>query len=273
MSVLDFKRVNNDCVIIESESSFKICLQLINEFLEMDSIEIFLGKTPKSKNFILEQVEVKKAVDVKFIYPEKSFSYISQYIQAYESFLVKQFKIKEIPFDQKMLEAKKALHVFNIGAHKYNINNRFSFIRKDLFFTLINKRKQKLQFGNLIINESTKNDLYEMFKIRSEAYTHFASMTENYINFLEAYRFEFSKVKLTPKGEKLLTEFIIGISIDNTFVECEDAYLMQTEISAFFGLPSRSFTKHRDNSRRGVLKKSNLGLLEDKFLGYIKSLK
>lgn len=257
-------KVEQNCYLIKTATQFSEVIQILNDLLDIDKIEVVFTEDAEVISLCIKEYTVSRIIDPKIPFLPGYLNDISKHIYAYQYFLETILDSDSLDYKEKRFQVQNAYSFFIEKSKQYDVSSRFSFIQRSLFYTKIEGKAHDVLYECMHIDEALHEQLRELFKIRSEAYEKLAIETNRLINWLENNYKINSIIQLTEAGEKLFSEIIIGLQIDETFVKNKDKNAFQTKMCEFLGLDRRVFSINKDNLKKKQNKAAYIEKLEEK---------
>lgn len=240
---------------IINSKNFSEVLDIIIRLFQVYYFEVELVKKGKSKS-----QEVKTVNDSSFDSPYVLIPWGEKIILAYANFIENHKLSVESEYNVIRQDAILSLYEFNRLAKQHEINSRYYFTKRALFYKKVKKELEAVLYEDVEFTESQINTIKEFFKIRNEIFTELAVVTDLFIKQLDYDAYKYSKILLTSKGEQLMAEFIVAITTNSTFIKNTDPNQIRKLIANHFGIESRNLTTAIGNLKR---KKKKAQYLED----------
>ena len=250
--------IDEQVINIINSKNFSEVLDIIIRLFQVYYIEVELVKKGKSKS-----QEAKTVNDSSFESPYVLIPWGEKIILAYATFIENLKLSDESEYNVIRQDAILSLYELNRQAKQHEINSRYYFTKRTLFYKRVKKELQVVLYEDVEFTESQINTIKEFFKIRNEIFTELAVVTDLFIKQLDYDAYKYSKILLTSKGEQLMAEFIVAITTNSTFIKNTDPIQIRKLIANHFGIESRNLTTAIGNLKRKKKKAQYLEELAD----------
>lgn len=250
MITIDVAKIENACEIIKTSKDSREVMITLDDLIHLDKILIFLDPSTDPDALLEKQHPVLDIMDSKYRDSDKMIIWFRRLLTHYHEFLKVMRANTKLEYDEKIYQLKFIREYFATRSRYYDFTNRFFFTNDMIIMAVIDGKEHPILFEALQLSETQLNMIRELLQIRSEAYAALANHTELLVFDLELNVHQYPKIELTDKGEMLVTEFIMGIEGNLTYIKSTDDKITRHLILDFFGIKSRTYTKKKDSIQK-----------------------
>lgn len=232
---------------------------LISEVAIEKIIVVFDKPVPGEKLLDGKRLKPKRIFDMRFPHLEQLLAACEKLVYDYQSFLNTFLTNDKSEFTISQAEINQAIYRLYNEARSYDGNNRFMFLRNQVFFNYIKGQHHPFAYENLDLSPAQSELLKELFGIRRELFDELVNRTSLFLSILEYNIFKRSPIQLSNKGKTALVEFVLALETSSGYIikKEQDYRKLRKAFSDFFGIESRQYTKLESSIK---IRKSQIGI-------------